>query len=234
MKSSRFALLEVDPLVGDGEYNPPGARTFPRWESLLELLNERGVRSVSQLGLMCGGIAWDVGPAAMFVLRDSDEAVAAALARICHGSVSGFVWSVASGRATADWSNLVGAGVICASAGVTGRPLVGLGVGELRQELAESRESLHDVLGYAPMVCCPRRDRNGIAVDGLVAREAERAGYRMILQPGRGLEVPETTRLSVYTPATSASVEDLADWIRGDPWLRIRFALTPPRRRWFA
>lgn len=223
--------MEIDPLLsGDGGYNQQAGQTFPRWEALLGELEVAGVRTVSQLGLLCGGLAWDSGPAALFVLRGPDEAVAASVAR----GGTGFVWAVAAERARPSWTHLLGAGVICGSAGMTGRPLAGLGVGELRQELAESRKSLHDVLGYAPLVCCPSPRADGVAVDGLVEREALRAGYEMILEPGRGVEAVETKRFSVWRPPPEISGKDLADWMKGDPWLRIREAWNRQTDRWFA
>jgi hypothetical protein len=238
MKSDQFAIVEIDPLLGgtpdDELYNGSATATFPRWTTLVELLRESGVRTVSGLGLLCGGIAWNGPKAVLLLLRNPDEAVAASVARSLGDGLCGVVWSVASDRAHAGWSHLLGAGVVCASAGISGRPLVGLGVGELRQELAESRKALHDVLGYAPSICSPRPNTAGTAVDGLVEREAHRAGYEMILEPGRGLEVPETTRISVWSPASGSSPKAVAGWIEGDSWLRISFELRRQRERWFA
>ena len=82
------------------------------------------------------------------------------------------------GRLRASWLGLVfGLGGVVASAGESGQPLVGMELGALRRELERSRHRLSERCGYEVTTLWPRQDRLGRAMDGLVAREAARAGY---------------------------------------------------------
>lgn len=142
----------------------------------------------------------------------------------------------------ADAPLLAGHGVVVASAGLSGQPLVGLGLEALRRELTQSRDQLSAALGYPVRALAPTPPTFGRAVDGLVLEEARRAGYRLILRPGSGLtdldKSPPVRRpfevVEYRTLRTDQSPKGLRDWIldRGlsRPRARLRELVDQPRR----
>lgn len=117
---------------------------------------------------------------------------------------------------------LIGHGVAIASRGVTGRPLVGMPLAELRGELRESQKKLSDIAGYQVGILAPTVSTFGHAVDGLVLEEARRAGYRLILEAGgRVTELsntsnsPDPDRVDYRIVSTNDSPQSLADWVIG-------------------
>lgn len=134
---------------------------------------------------------------------------------------------------------LTGHGVVLASRGVTGEPLVGLSPGRLREELKESRRQLSDAAGYPVNALAPAPNAVGRAFDNLVLREARRAGYTLFLKPGAGgaarvdrARPDEPMPFHEWGPSDTPS--DLADWAAGDlvarGATRLRGLLDTPRR----
>ncbi len=136
---------------------------------------------------------------------------------------------------------LTGHGVAIASRGCRGEPLVGQEVGHLRRELTESREQFTRLAGYPVRVLAPVSTPTGRAIDGLVAREARRAGYEIALRPGRRarqtFERDDTLRgLEYLTCYASDDPEELARWVTGSTtdraWTQLRRLADAPRRLW--
>ena len=141
-----------------------------------------------------------------------------------------------------DFPLLTGAGVSVVSRGVSGDPLVGLNVDRLRSELAESRERLSAALGFEVRALAPAPTPEGRAIDGLVVREARRAGYRLFFEPGGVTEIegPTEPRTLAYRTVRPADTpESLRDWILGQSLartsMRLRDLLSKPKEfleRW--
>ena len=132
---------------------------------------------------------------------------------------------------------LTGCGVALASAGLTGRPLVDLPLAELRDELTESRERLSEAAGYPIRLLAPTPTADGRALDGIVRREAKRAGYRLFLAPGRiaRLDGPDPTDPLTYRTVLPGDDPDrLCDWLTGDVFARgsaeVERLVSGPRR----
>jgi hypothetical protein len=114
---------------------------------------------------------------------------------------------------------VTGSGAALAARGMTGDPLVGLSVSKLRDELRESHQILSEAAGFPVRLLAPAPTVDGRAVDGLVAREARRAGFRAFLAPGGRAEIdgPEPEEpLTYHTVLPGDTPERLADWIAGD------------------
>ncbi len=114
---------------------------------------------------------------------------------------------------------VTGSGAALAVRGMTGDPLVGLSVSKLRDELRESHQILSAAAGFPVRLLAPAPTVDGRAVDGLVAREAQRAGFRAFLAPGGRAELdgPEPEEpLTYHTVLPGDTPERLADWIAGD------------------
>lgn len=122
------------------------------------------------------------------------------------------------GIAAHDFPLLTGHGVVLASRGASGEPLVGKDVAELRGELETSRRRLSQACGYPVRALAPRPTVAGRAFDGLVLREARRAGYRLFLGPGGVAEVEgvaPTEVLEYRTRETGEGPDELLDWLLG-------------------
>jgi len=123
-----------------------------------------------------------------------------------------------SGVSGEDMPMLLGHGVVVASRGLTGKPLVGMDVSELRRELTESRRRLSETCDYPVRALAPEPSVAGRAFDGLVEREARRAGYSLLFGPGSvaardGLE-PESV-LEYRTREAGEDASTLRDWLLG-------------------
>lgn len=134
---------------------------------------------------------------------------------------------------------LTGHGIVVASRGVTGRPLVGRPLEELRRELVDSRRRLSEWAGYQVRTLCPNPSAFGRAVDGLILEEARRAGYKLVLQPGRAVTDldhldEEFTELRYRTVRTDDTAKHLHDWVVGHglsrPLAQVRQLVHRPRR----
>jgi hypothetical protein len=139
---------------------------------------------------------------------------------------------------------LTGHGCVLASRGVSGDPLAGMPVNQLRDELSESRQRLSEAAGYQVRWLAPTPTALGTAVDGLVLEEARRAGYRRVLHPGTGLfdldddpiadQPGGCARLSYRPVQTDDTVDELVRWVRDErlsrPAARLRQLTRTPRR----
>ncbi|MFB6264480.1 MAG: hypothetical protein ABEL76_12790 [Bradymonadaceae bacterium] len=133
-----------------------------------------------------------------------------------------FVSAASLGRSSSlsadEICTLTGMGIVVAARGSIDRPLVELGPDELRARLERQRKQLADLAGYDVCLLAPVPSPSGRAVDGLVQREAERAGFRRLLVPGNS---PATTReggIERWTYRTwqpDESVYQIRDWVLG-------------------
>lgn len=134
---------------------------------------------------------------------------------------------------------LLGHGTVVASRGLTGRPLVNLGLAELRRELVDSRAQLTALVGYPVDILLPAVATFGQAVDGLVLDEARRAGYKWVLVPGArvsdlygGPGAPVRPTLVSYRIASSdEDPQRLAHWTLGQGLSRQRARVNDLLRR---
>lgn len=123
---------------------------------------------------------------------------------------------------------LTGHGVVLASRGLSGEPMVGLELGRLRHELEQSREQLSALAGYDVRLLAPEPAITGRALDGLVRRESERAGYTICLEPGNVSRIDELRPegpLEYRTVRPGDTAEELRDWMQDRPLARSRARL---------
>lgn len=135
---------------------------------------------------------------------------------------------------------LTGHGIVLASQGVSGRPLVDLSLEALRRELTDSRRRLSKLAGYSVRILMPVPTTFGQAVDGLVLEEAHRAGYHLVLRPGRAItdisaqSGQPLQSLQYRTIRTDDSPAHLRDWVVGRGLARglaqVRELVNRPRR----
>ena len=127
-----------------------------------------------------------------------------------------------------DLAALSGLGVIPVSRGWTGRPLVGLPLSELRDELTRSHAFLSDATGASAVILIPDANSLGVAVDGLVLREARAAGFQRIitepLQPVRGEDARGWWR--AHRVEQEDSPEQVVAWARAGGSRRAQAAQT--------
>ena len=240
-------MAYVDQLHRDAPGRPTDGMTHDALEGWIERLVQAGVDSPAVPSLLAGRAGVD----------DLDRPVLLALADPRLESVA--VWSDALAQATyssllvcsaqdfgspghigpADGPLLLGHGLVVASRGLTGRPLVGLPLNELRRELEQSRAQLSSAVGYPVHVLVPEPNALGAAVDGLVLRQARRAGYRMVCQPGRAVNRLEdqsgpVDRLQYRIVRTDDAPSHLSDWVvdkgLARPVARMRDLVNRPRR----
>jgi hypothetical protein len=137
-------------------------------------------------------------------------------------------------------SVLTGHGIVLASRGLRGEPLIDADVGVLRRELNESREQLGRLARYPIRLLAPEPTATDRAFDGLIRREAARAGYALGFAPGRRVtpsfddsEFPVLEHLTCYT---SDDPEELARWVAGSStdrrWTQLKRLADTPRRLW--
>lgn len=161
-------------------------------EKLVEELDEAGVMSPAASTLLNGQL-WlgQAAPGALLVLGDCRVQIVARWAELLgargFASLVGCALSNTGTRAflqAEDAPVLLGHGLVVASRGITGQPMVGMELSVLRQELSESREKLSQMAGYPINILMPELSITGRAVDGLVLSEAKAAGYKVVLEPG--------------------------------------------------
>ncbi|AWV90938.1 hypothetical protein [Bradymonas sediminis] len=223
--------------------------TLDALSELLDLLEAAEVQSPSAPSLIGANILNKTGtPSVLMMLGDCHlPSVSAWINSLNPKGLSSIVACSfaqiegASDLTTTDASILIGHGVSLASRGLSGRPLVGMPLAELRAELTESQQKLSEVAGYQVGILAPTVSTFGQAVDGLVLEEARRAGYRLILEPGgRVTELSSDAtpitpeRLDYRIVSTHDSPKSLADWVIGTGLSRqrahIRELLQRPRR----
>jgi peptidoglycan/xylan/chitin deacetylase (PgdA/CDA1 family) len=231
-------------------HRPERARdgmTIEALDALVEQLADAEVRSPSLSSLVRGRLSGgQVERGALFVLADSRLATIAEWA----GSLaaSGYTSLVVCASAelgrdghigTGDVPLLTGHGIVLASQGTSGRPLIGLSLEDLRHELTDSRQRLSRLAGYQVRTLLPTPSTFGNAVDGLILEEAQRAGYELVLQPGRSITElddpsPGARVLNYRTLRTDDSPARLRDWIvdRGlaRPLAQVSDLVNRPRR----
>ncbi len=221
----------------------------PTLSALVERLDQAQVHSPAVLSLLRGKLLLGgVERAALLVLGDTrldsvaqwaDALAAASFASLVACSCAdvgapGYLRAI-------DAPLLTGHGIVVASRGVSGRALVGLPLEELRHELLDSRRRLSELAGYPVRTLIPTPSTLGAAVDGLVLEEARRAGYRLVLRPGRAiteLDAPLArgySRVVDYrTVRTDDSASHLHRWIVGHGLSRrvaqVRELVNRPRR----
>lgn len=220
--------------------------------ALLEALGEAGVDTPAVTAFMRGRPAVEeLEHPVLFALGDARlPQVAAWATQMANAGFASLVGCAAAqiGQedrlGARDLPLLTGHGVAVASRGMRGEPLVDLPVEELRAELVESRRRLSAWAGYSVRTLLPAPTALGRAVDGLVLKEARRAGYRLVLRPGRSVdELDDTARsgsaealevLQYRTVRTDDSPEHLRDWVVGKNLARglaqLRELVNRPRR----
>jgi peptidoglycan/xylan/chitin deacetylase (PgdA/CDA1 family) len=216
-------------------------------DTLVERIADADVRSPALSSLIRGKLAGgDLRHAVLFVLGESRiEAIAAWAGALASSTYTSMVGCASSdiGRDgyldTDDMPLLTGHGIALASQGISGRPLIGLPLEDLREELEQSRRRLSRLAGYQVRILLPAPSTLGNAVDGLVLEEARRAGYKLVLHPGRSvtdLSNPQhdIQPLTYRTLRTDDSPEHLHDWIVGKSLARsiaqVRDLVNRPRR----
>ena len=223
--TNRLPLIHIRRLVAaDGQQ--VGDYELGRLDRLIDLLAEADAETPSA-GFLAAGllpVQQDRPP----VLFATEETRTDWLARWCQrlaaSTYSSLLFVGADeldepGRISAgDMPLVVGAGAIPVSRGETGEPLVGLELAALRRQLAGSRERLSEAAGFPIRMLAPTPTATGRAIDGLVAREARRAGYTTLLKPGasRPIETPlPDDPVPYYTCQPEDAPEQLRDWVLG-------------------
>lgn len=218
----------------------PLAPDAPAARALCDALAIAGLHGWSPLALMCGSALGQL-PQVLLGLERAEREQAQPL--LIEASASGYgvllgVESAAldapSGWRAGELGMVFGLGGIIASSGVTGQPLVGMGLAQLRDELKRSRERLSEACGYEVITLWPRHDKLWRGVDGLILEEAQRAGYTRCVRAGL---VPDDVsswadqdhKVSVVElrPLDDAlDVEALARWSSGQPLDQVRGAMS--------
>jgi hypothetical protein len=218
--------------------------------SLVESLADADVHAPAVTSLMRGKLSIDDAPSALFVLADCRlQALADWAGSLAAATYTSIVGCSLADIGTAGYPDakdaplLTGHGMVLASRGVSGKPLVGMSLQSLRAELERSRHELSEMAGYGVRILMPAPSTLGTAVDGLVLEEARRAGYKLVLSPGRSVtELTErptngadpVQTLQYRTVRTDDSAEHLRDWILGKGLSRqvaqVRDLVNRPRR----
>ncbi len=239
----------VDQLYARAPRRARDGMAVDRLDELVEQLADADVHAPAVTALMRGKIFVDHAPATLVVLGDCRLGAladwAGALATATYTSIVGCALDEIG---TADRPNkqdmplLTGHGIVLASRGVSGQPLVGLSLEELRHELEESRLKMSETAGYQVRILMPTPSTLGNAVDGLVLEEAWRAGYKLVLRPGGSVsEIGDAHHHSTHihtlqyrTIRTDDSAHHLRDWILGKGLSRqvaqVRDLVNRPRR----
>src|SRR5690554_2579256 len=223
--------------------------TLDALSKLLDLLEAAEVQSPSAPSLVGANILNKAGaPSVLMMLGDCHlPSISAWINLLNSKGLSSIIACSyahiegASDLNTDDAPILIGHGVALASRGLSGRPLVGMPLAELRAELTESQQKLSAIAGYQVGILAPTVSTFGQAVDGLVLEEARRAGYRLILEPGgRVTELSSDAtpinpeQLDYRIVSTDDSPKSLADWVIGAGLSRqsaqLRELLRRPRR----
>lgn len=191
-------VVDVDAYILSGSGDDEAK--FRRWQQLLHASNERGLRAISSIGLLAGGVAYGWGKPVVWATRCDDPDVVATLSLFTVAAQHELVWAVPQSAVDEGLRHAFGNGVVCAV--TTSAPATALSVGALRRELRQNREALAGVVGYLPTVFVPR------STDQLVREEARRAGFSLELEP------------RAFSPSIRPDV--LADELAGRPLGRVR------------
>ncbi|MGM0554771.1 MAG: hypothetical protein ACQEVA_00145 [Myxococcota bacterium] len=231
--------------------NPTDGITVDALNDLADKLAEAGVHSPAASGLIAGSLIQTLDePHVLLCLGDASRDLLAQWFRVAWSTYTSIVCCASSDFGDAnhigpdDMPLVTGHGAVLASRGVTGEPLAGMRVGQLRRELEESRRVLSEAAGYEVRLLVPTPTTFGKAVDGLVIEEARRAGYRRVLHPGGGLldldddPIADQTNGCARLPYRTVDTDDtplaLARWVVGDrftrPAARLKQLVRTPRR----
>lgn len=219
-----FPVLQIRSLVDDPENR--GELSVAALAGLGRRLTETTFGTPAAPFLIAGWLpVGGIEPPGLFVTRETrPEAMAYWCSNVGARGYSSLLpvtpeeLADGSGVTAADVPLLTGHGVVVASRGLEGEPLVGMDLSELRGELTESRRRLSELCGYPVRALFPEPTVTGRAFDGLVAREARRAGYTLLFGPGSvarldGPELDTVVRYRDCQPGESAP--ELRDWLLG-------------------
>ncbi len=217
-----YHAVEVADGLPESEDYTVSASLFARH---LLALERAGVASVPLLRLLHGDLALSPGeaPLALITFDDGFESVLTRASEpLAESDLAALAFITVDrigepGYLDADQVRvLLGMGLAVGSHGLTHRYLTDLPLGELRRELAESRDRLSALVGYPVRTLSAPGGR----VDDRVMAEARRAGYRAVMGSEPGL-VPygdpppgPSPRLAITERTTPAHIERLAV---GDP-----------------
>jgi hypothetical protein len=222
---NRLPLLHIRRLLAAGG-DRVGDYGFDRLDQLVDLLAEADAETPSAGFLAAGLLPVDQDrPPVLFATEETRTGWLARWSERLAASTYSSLLFVSTDAldepaeiSAGDMPLVVGAGVVPVSRGRTGRPLVGMELAELRGELEESRERLSEAAGFPIRMLAPAPTATGRAIDGLVAREARRAGYTTLLKPGAGrpLATPLPDEpVPYYTCQPDDDPERLRDWVLG-------------------
>lgn len=219
----------------------PMAPDAPTARALCDALATAGLHGFSPLALMCGCALGQL-PTVLLGLERAERAQAQPL--LIEASASGYgvllgveaaALDAPGGWRAKELGMVFGLGGVIASSGVTGAPLVGMGLAQLRDELKRSRERLSEACGYEVITLWPRHDKLWRGVDGLILEEAQRAGYTRCVRAGlipdvasswSAQDAPKVSVVELRPLDDEAlDVEALARWACGQPLDQVRGAL---------
>lgn len=245
---TQLPIASVSRLYERAPQPPRDGLTLTNLHDLVEVLARADVASPGVASLLAGRpLVEQIERPLLLVLEDPRlDAIAQWAATLSAASYASMLaltctdLDAPSSIGRRDAGLLLGHGVVLASRGVSGRPLVGMALEELRGELVDSRRRLSELAGYPVHALAPEPNTFGNAVDGLVLEQARRAGYRLVLRPGRAIsQTSDATdaQLIEYTYRrirTDDSAEHLRDWALGKGLARgvaqVRDLVNRPRR----
>jgi hypothetical protein len=117
---------------------------------------------------------------------------------------------------------LLGHGIVLASSGDDGLPLIGLSAVELREALTVSQRALSSLSPYEATMLCPRPNDLDVAFDGLVESEARRAGFRLFFAPGPGIDEGSRSVMTYRSIEPDAAPAEIRRWVLGEGFSRQR------------
>lgn len=237
-------ILHVQRLAS-GETGGDQTSEFDEFARLVDALDDEEIRTPSFASLLRGRLAESgVDRPGLLTLADPRRDRLDAWCRRLGPLGWSSIWSTAlesldtPGSVAAETLGmLAGQGVVVASRGVSGDPLVTMDVGRLREELTRSRERLSEFCGYPVRWLVPPATATGRAADSLVVEEARRAGYTRILAPGWAHADPdgdETAPLPMLVLDDVDSIDAVLRWLRNRPGsgveTRVRSLIQRPQR----
>ncbi|MFU8802867.1 MAG: hypothetical protein ACNA8W_03560 [Bradymonadaceae bacterium] len=233
------AILHFRLIPDDGQTEE---EILDRARRIVDLLAAADVLGVSLTGLLSGAIqVLDEKPGVpgvLFLVEADGLSQLAAWADICGPLGYTSLAPILAGDigkpgypGPQDLSMLLGHGVVMGAAGMSDGPLLGLSTAELRADLQDAHDQLQAACGYRVSALCPRPNRLALSIDGLILREAHRAGFQLVFIPGEGIYEPEELKDGAGVPLTYRQVEpddtpnELRRWVIGKGLARERARL---------